>query len=224
VVGKVVGLTGAALLTYVIISEGSRPFAPRNVFRCLKLESTDMQIIDKQQTKEWLLKRGLIDPQGSLSLSEFAFSTDFQIPADSGRKTNISKAIGSLLNFPEESLLWINEFGIWPSCEDLYLFDAFRKSIGEDLPLYMKPGHLFVNTDLNIVKSLIAITLYFVWGAIVIPDSKKFLIRISHDEYISIYSKDLDILSQIRNKITPYMDKSGEQRIKKVAKGTLIKL
>jgi len=159
-----------------------------------------MKIINKIQVIDWLSGRNILCGNNSLSIPDFAILHSFKIASDSGTKTNISRAIGAFVaNCSCESLLWINEYGIWPSCEDANLFNGFRRSLGENEPVYIKPGHLFRIEDIDNIQSIIAMILYFVWGAFIVTESKDIVIRISHDEYIDIYSnKDIDV-SFIKN-------------------------
>jgi hypothetical protein len=102
-----------------------------------------MQIIDKEKTKLWLSQRGLLDSTGKPFFSELHKVLASAIPVDSGCKTALSRAIVSFFETDDEALLWINEFGIWGSSEDRYLFQGFRRSLGESSPLREKPGHVF---------------------------------------------------------------------------------
>jgi hypothetical protein len=155
-----------------------------------------MRIIDKEETKLWLSQRGLLDSTGEPSFSEFFEVIDFAIPVDSGRKTALSRILASFFETDDEALLWINEFGIWESSEDRYLFQGFRRSLGESSPLHEKPGHVFSKGDLDAVRSLIAMTLYFVWGGILFSPAKGVAIKISHDEFITLYARDKKDTSQ----------------------------
>lgn len=148
-----------------------------------------MQIIDKGETRSWLNKRGLLDSTGMVSFSGFIEAISAAVPADSGRKTALSRLMASFFEADEEALLWINEFGIWPSSEDWSLFEGFRRSLGEQSPLYEKPGHIFSGKELRDVASLVAMTLYFIWGAILYSPAKGLAIKISHDEFVCIYVK-----------------------------------
>ncbi|MCP4269371.1 MAG: hypothetical protein GY777_28005 [Candidatus Brocadiaceae bacterium] len=145
-----------------------------------------MEIIDLNQTNHWLNERGLIDTNGKFTLLGFKEYNHYRIPIDSGKKTALAKVIGRIFEDEGESLLWIDEFGIWPSSENWNLFFNFRKSIGETCPLHEKPGHLFSKTDIDEAVSLLSLVLYFYWGVVLIPKSLKFLLRISHDEVISV--------------------------------------
>lgn len=154
-----------------------------------------MKIIGKQETILWLSERGLIGPDGKLSLSSFPHRTSCKIPVDAGLKNRFSKLLASLHDDDEEALLWINEYGIWPSREDWVLFDGFRRSLGEDGPIYMKPGHIFSKNDIQPVGSLLAMVLYFSLGAVLVSAQKGAVIKVSHDDFIDIFAQDEDIFS-----------------------------
>jgi len=159
-----------------------------------------MKTIDKIQVLDWLSKKEFLGSNNNFLIPDFDFSYHFEITKDSGTKTSISRELGALIkNYSGESLLWINEYGIWPSCEDVNLFTGFRKSIGEKESVYMKPGHLFQTEDIDNIQSIIAMVLYFVWGAIILTEPKDMVIRISHDEYITIYSKEDINVSRIKD-------------------------
>ena len=115
---------------------------------------------------------------------------DFPISVDSGRKTALSRVLVSFFDTDEEALLWINEFGIWPSSEDRYLFEGFRRFLGERSPVHEKPGHIFSKDDLDAVRSLVAMILYFVWGGIMYSPAKGLTIKMSHDEFITMFARD----------------------------------
>jgi hypothetical protein len=146
-----------------------------------------MQVIDEARTVLWLAKNGIVVANGQPSFTTFVEILSTAVPPDSGRKTALSRTIASLFKDDDEALLWINEVGIWPSSEDRFLFDGFRRSLGEESPLPAKPGHLFSRDDLAPVASLVALVLYFVWGAILYSPARALVIKISHDELISVF-------------------------------------
>jgi hypothetical protein len=156
-----------------------------------------MRILDKKDTTNWLEYHKLMNSNNRLIVSEFLDPITFKIPVDAGKKYNLGKLIASFYNTDEEGLLWINEYGIWPSCEDWNLFNGFRRSLGENSPLYDKPGHLFSINDMEVIVSLLALTLYFFWGAIIVSENKNLLVKISHDELIYFYAKDTETISNI---------------------------
>ncbi|MFZ0932524.1 MAG: hypothetical protein WAN11_28250 [Syntrophobacteraceae bacterium] len=157
-----------------------------------------MRIVDLNQTNIWLHNKCLLDSNGNLTLVGYKEFARYAIPNDCGQKTALAKVIATFFQKEPEALLWINEFGIWPSCEDCNLFLGFRKSLGETSSLYEKPGHLFSGDDIETVASLLSIVLYFFWGAVLIPASKKYSVKISHDEVVTILAlKKGDVKEQL---------------------------
>lgn len=146
-----------------------------------------MKTIDLNETKTWLQNKSLIESDGKLTLHQFKKVASCKIPRDSGKKTVLAKSLAGIFEHDTEALLWINEFGIWPSSEDANLFNGFRKSFGETKPLHEKPGHIFSKDDIKTIISLLAMTFYFCWGAIVLSTGENILFKISHDEIIDIF-------------------------------------
>jgi hypothetical protein len=146
-----------------------------------------------------------VGPTGGLSLAGFVQVIHHSISPDSGRKTALSKLITSFFDTDDEALLWINEFGIWPSSEDRNLFAGFRRSLGENSPLHEKPGHIFRSSELKDVSSLLAMVLYFVWGAILYSPAKGLIIEISHDEVINIHARNKESAMTVTEEFKKYL-------------------
>lgn len=156
-----------------------------------------MRILDNNETLQWLNAKKILSADEKINTSGFLDPIRFSIPVDAGIKANISKNLISFISSADEAMLWINEFGIWPSCEIWPLFNGFRKSIGEHAPLYEKPGHVFSDIDGDMVVALLGMVLFFYWGAILASPSKNLIIKISHDEWLDIYAKDKNVLCEI---------------------------
>lgn len=143
-----------------------------------------MKFLTLKETQAWLAVHGLAHP-GSLGAAPTA-SLSYCIPGDSGKKTVLSRTLLELLASGSELLLWITEYGVWRSCEDLVLFDGFRRSIGETRSLNEAPGLVFAKNDLPQAASLLGMALYFVWGAVVMSPGMSLLVEISHDEVMDV--------------------------------------
>ena len=163
-----------------------------------------MKLLDLNNIKDWLRNKDVLDLNGKLVLGSLKEVAHYAVPPDSGNKTVLAKVLASFFENDNEALLWIDEFGIWPSSENWTLFLGFRKSIGETRPLHEIPGHLFAKEDIETVAALLSLILYFSWGAVLIPKSTDYLIRISHDEIFSFFTKqnrelklDLSALEEI---------------------------
>lgn len=65
------------------------------------------------------------------------------------RSAPLARLIGTILGKDQPSLLWITEFGVWPSLENWDLFDSLRAVSGERRPLADAPGHNFGANEMN---------------------------------------------------------------------------
>jgi hypothetical protein len=77
-----------------------------------------MRIVDNAEAIEWLSSRGITDPKGKMLGAGFPRKATYYLPGDSGRKTAIANALVYRLSRFDESILWINEWGIFPSGEN----------------------------------------------------------------------------------------------------------
>lgn len=156
-----------------------------------------MKFVDRVDSIQWLSSRGLSDGEGNVLSSKFAKKAWYLVPEDSGAKTIIARALALQFKQFGEGLLWIDEYLVWPSAENWPLFDGYRRSLGEGRPLWERQGHIFTPSDNDALFALLSMTLYFVMGAKLAPSSGELLIRISHDEYIDVYSReDIDIYAK----------------------------
>ncbi|GHV57506.1 hypothetical protein AGMMS49579_23470 [Spirochaetia bacterium] len=143
-----------------------------------------MEIKSTEEIKEWLDKN-----YTNKIFQNYKKIISKSIPVDAGIKNYISKSISSLLN-NEECMLYIHEHGIWPSCENMELFDGYRKSIGINEELYEKPVHIIATNENIELYCLLTMVLYFFWGCIIMSNNENIIIEISHDECIDIYFKN----------------------------------
>ncbi len=149
-----------------------------------------MTTLDRAKAIGWLSSKGVTRSKGRYVIEEPMRKATYPIPTDSGKKTVIARELARQLGRFDEVMLWIDEFGIWPSSENWYLFDMFRRSLGERKHLHERPGHIFTAGDFDAVFGLLSMVLYFNWGAVLAPSSGTLVVRISHDEFIDVYAKD----------------------------------
>lgn len=164
-----------------------------------------MKTISKVQTLDWLSQNHLLDSASQLNCLELIQVIRSASPTDSGRKTALSRVLASMFVGDEEALLWINEFGIWPSAEDWNLFDGFRVSLGESQSVHEKPGHLFSGNELKAAGSLVAMVLYFCLGAVLVSPSRGLVIKISHDEVIEVFVRTQADASALLSQLKEYL-------------------
>jgi hypothetical protein len=110
----------------------------------------------------------------------------YSIPADSGAKCSLARLLRDLVFSGSPIFIYVTEWGVWPSAENLDLFDGYRRSLGEDRPLKLAPVHMFEDSDGSAFVSILSMVLYFVWGATVFDERGTVLVTLSHDEWIDI--------------------------------------
>lgn len=109
---------------------------------------------------------------------------DFEIPTDSGHRVALARRLwsASVDSADEERLLWIEEWGVWPSGEHFPLLTALRAGFGERRSLIDVPGHLSEQGDDEDGLSFLIVGLLFLWDCWLYTKSGTVLM-LSHDEY-----------------------------------------
>lgn len=134
----------------------------------------------------------------------------YSIPADSSAKTCLARAIVAELTFFKPGLLWITEWGVFPSGENIELFRGYRFSLGEKRALNAAPGHIFESSDRAGVEALVALSLYFYWDIALLEGDACLAARASHDEWIEVRVTDLPR----RRNLQQRLEKLGMKRLR----------
>ncbi len=120
----------------------------------------------------------------------YPHSVTYQLPSDTGKKTILGRVLAGSLDTTQPGLFWVTAWGIFPSSENMLLFDGYRKSLGESRSIYSAPGHIFVESDLQKVECLLDLALYVYWDASLFDGAGRIVVSMSHDECFSLYAKD----------------------------------
>jgi len=146
-----------------------------------------MKTLSVEAVENWFRASSLLGAQGQVDLSGFVGRAYMKLPSETGRKTNLAKLLAGSFQATKHGLLWINEYGIWPSSENRLIFYALRRLIGEEHPLEETPGHVFGAEDTDLLGAMLAVVLYFSWGALLARGDLGLIARISHDDYVDFY-------------------------------------
>jgi hypothetical protein len=163
-----------------------------------------MKVISKPECDDWLKANIGSGFTVKGAEREYAYGADYLLPPDAGKKTALGRMLIGLLQVKSPGLFWITATGIWPSSENMALFDGYRQSFGENRPLHAAPGHVFSRSDLTQLECLFDLTLYFSWDSLLFEGPGDVVLRTSHDEYISVHGKDRDRLSQIERSLADF--------------------
>jgi hypothetical protein len=116
----------------------------------------------------------------------------YRLDADAGARTALARSLAAAA---DEGLLWITGWGIFPNLENMALFDAYRRSFGEERSLSDAPGHVFDAGDREHVECIAALALYFFWDATVLTE--EIAVRFGHDEWIEIRARGPEALASL---------------------------
>jgi hypothetical protein len=163
-----------------------------------------MNIISQNECRDWLKTNIGSDFTVEKVEKEYPCGVTYLLPSDTGKKTALGRMLVGLLHVRSSGLFWITAAGIWPTSENMALFDGYRKSFGENRPLHAAPGHVFSESDLKQVECLLDLALYFYWDSLLFEVTAGIAVKTSHDEYISVRAKDRDRLSQIEHALIDF--------------------
>jgi hypothetical protein len=148
----------------------------------------------KLDCEEWISARDLVHPDRTNDLSEIMVS----YPEKTANYRLVSTWISNHLMSDRETLLWITEWGIWPSSEDWVLYDRMRQFNGGSRRLYEAPGHLFAQAEYTDFELFLRVALESGWGGWFLPQADVSFF-FSHDEYFVFYARN-------QQKLLPVID------------------
>ena len=106
--------------------------------------------------------------------------------------------IATELTFRMPALLWVTEWGIWPSSENWHLYYRLRHSHGDHRLLDEAPGHLFLEYEAEDLASFLQLSMLNGWGGYVLTHANYANAFFSHDEYLDFYSDNGNMLAEVQ--------------------------
>jgi hypothetical protein len=143
-----------------------------------------MHVLTEAEAREFLIRNSLgeklahLDPQISRS----------EVTNDVGRRCAYANLLTNHLITSETSIacLDITDWAVWPSSQNMDLFYAYRRYLGERRSLIDAHFHVFTAKEANEFRNILhlgLISLFDVGGASTTTD---FRFYASHDEYIDV--------------------------------------
>lgn len=145
-----------------------------------------MKLLTPAQCRDWASQRGFVVNQafGHPRASEISPRLSFRIPEDAGGRVALVRGLWERSGAQSaESLVWITEWGVWPSGEHFPLVDAARRGLGAERPLDECPGHLFTAGEDDAALSILTLSVLFLWDCWLLPVGEFPCAFVSHDEY-----------------------------------------
>jgi hypothetical protein len=153
-----------------------------------------MRFYTKEECETWLSgrERVLLDATSGIQTERLNY------PSEPHRIFFIARWIATTLTFQRPSLLWITEWGIWPSSENWHLYYKLRQTYGDHRLLHDAPGHLFLEYESEDFASFLQIATLNGWGGFVLTEAHYVNAFFSHDEYIDFFAEYTENLDKIR--------------------------
>lgn len=163
-----------------------------------------MRFYTADECKAWLSGRNRTKPdavEGSPHLR-------IDYPPEPYKVFGVAHWIATELTYRMPTLLWVTEWGIWPSSENWHLYYRLRQSSGDHRLLHEAPGHLFLEHEAEDLASYLQLAMLNGWGGYVITHAGYANLFFSHDEYIDFYSNSLI------DEIQKALGETNQQRIR----------
>ena len=156
-----------------------------------------MRFYTKQECETWLSEGNRQKPNEAKDVHV----EHLNYPSEPYRIFSIAHWIAATLTYRMPTLLWITEWGIWPSSENWHLYYKLRESYGDRLLLHEAPGHLFLEHESEDLASFLQIAILNGWGGYVLTQADYVNAFFSHDEYIEFFAKDPENLAVVRSEL-----------------------
>jgi hypothetical protein len=158
------------------------------------MRGESLRFYTKEESEKWLSDRQRSRPDQMQGVSV----ERMEYPSEPHRIFFFAHYISSRITFREPSLLFITEWGIWPSSENWHLYYRLRQGYGDSQLLQDAPGHLFLGHEAEDLTSFLQLSMLNGWGGYVLTQADYVNAFFSHDEHIDFFSKDSTKLADIR--------------------------
>jgi hypothetical protein len=153
-----------------------------------------MRFYTQQECENWLGGRQRLKPD----LAPNAHTERMGYPLEPHSIFGVAHWIATSFTFRLPSLLWITEWGIWPSSENLHLYYKLRQTYGDQQLLHEAPGHLFLEYEAEDLATFLQVAMLNGWGGYLLTHSGYVNAFLSHDEYIDFFAESDTGLEDVR--------------------------
>jgi hypothetical protein len=158
-----------------------------------------MKILNSHACREWCYRHGFsVDALGKTEPEhDWIVKERFSIPPDAGKKIAFGQSLPSLVALSADSLLWITQTGVFPSCEYVPLFDGYRRGLGIKEGVRESPGHCMDGTDNASFVSILILALLFFWDFSIFDCDRAMVLSFSHDEVCDVCCQERSLSREI---------------------------
>jgi len=129
----------------------------------------------------------------------------YAIPEDAGARVALCRSLWeSIVRGQPEALLWVTEWGVWPSGEHMPLIRILRTAHGESRPLIEAPALQFRASDDDAAFSFFILSALFLWDCYLLAPSGESGAFLSHDEFLRVFARSHDALFGLEHRLAPF--------------------
>ena len=153
-----------------------------------------MRFYTSEKCERWLADRGRSKPDqiAQRTAERFAY------PKEPHAVFAMANWMAKSVTYRQPALLWITEWGIWPSSENWHLYYKLRQTYGDFELLHESPGHLFLEHESEDLVSFTQLAMLNGWGGYVLTHADYVNAFFSHDEFIDFYAAQPENLDDVR--------------------------
>ena len=164
-----------------------------------RIAGGQLHFYTKQECETWLSQRQRQKPD----LATGAQVERIDYPTSPYKFFFFAHWVASELTHRRPSLLFITEWGIWPSSENWHLYYKLRRTYGDKRQLHEGPGHLFLEHEAEDLASFLQLSMLNGWGGYVLTEANYINVFFSHDEYADFFGNNNADLADIRSALAP---------------------
>ena len=153
-----------------------------------------MRFHTKEECEQWLQDRERRRPDELPDIKTERIS----YPSEPHRFYYVASWIAQTLTYRMPTLLWITEWGIWPSSENWHAYYKLRNAYHDHRLLHEAPGHLFLEHETEDLATFLQLAMLNGWGGYILTHANYFNAFFSHDEFIDFYASPGNDLSEIK--------------------------
>ena len=152
-----------------------------------------MRFYTQQECEEWLSGRHRAKPDAAPDARRERIS----YPPEP-RIRFFAHWMATSLTHRMPALLWVIEWGIWPSSENWHLYYRLRQSYQDQRLLDEAPGHLFLEHEAEDLASFLQVAMLNGWGGYLLTQADYVNAFFSHDEFIDFFADRDENLGDVR--------------------------
>lgn len=130
------------------------------------------------------------------------------VPGESRQQAVLVNRLFDQFPSGAEWLLWITEWGVWPTEESQEVWRTIRERFQETRPLKEAPGHLLGADERGLALGMTRLALLFGWDATLITRPLSIVTFFSHDETIDFAApaEQIDALTRSLEDLPKWRD------------------